>query len=82
MNRRIYYITFIVIIKHLSAVTLGPNLLINHDFSTPNIITQNLPYNTFDSPIMGWNCSSRCEILLLFFKYFRDFQEIMVRLLR
>ena len=62
MNGRILYVNFVLIIKCLSAAILGPNLLINHDFSIPDLTAQGARYKVFDSPILGWNCSGYCEI--------------------
>ncbi len=56
--------TLIVIIisstKAEALATLGSNLLINHDFSTPNILPDGVPYKLVNSPILGWNCTTYC----------------------
>ena len=60
MYGRTLYTTVMLIIKCLSAATLGTNMLVNHDFSMPDLIAQNTFFQIFDSPILGWNCSGYC----------------------
>ena len=55
------FFMLMIIIKSTSD-TLGPNLLINHDFSTPIIQPYGAISQTFSNEILGWNCTAYCEI--------------------
>ena len=53
-------IVYINLAKAQREQTLGPNLIINHDFSTPNISSMGATQVYFVNSILGWNCSSNC----------------------
>ena len=66
MNTEKSLLTFMVLIIFCNAsdpTTLGTNLLINHDFSMPNISASGVPQQLFNRFILGWNCSAYCEIV-------------------
>ena len=66
MNTEKLLLAFIVIIVFSNAqdqVTLGANLLVNNDFSMPNISSLGVAYKIFNQSILGWNCSTSCEII-------------------
>lgn len=46
---------------------LGPNLIVNSDFSSPTIPSGQRYYNSIPS-ILGWKCTINCE--LMFYKQF------------
>ena len=56
-------IVFIIFANAQGLTTLGTNLLINHDFSIPNISSIAVPQKIFNRSIIGWNCSTYCEIV-------------------
>lgn len=62
MNRRIVLLTFVLIVQVIQTANLGSNLLINHDFSYPNVTALGVTYAFFPCPILGWNCTSICEM--------------------
>lgn len=63
MKKTLFLLFLIIIMKATSSNILGPNLLINHDFSTPNILPYGILYSLFSTHILGWNCSNNCEIV-------------------
>ena len=66
MNKEKWLLALISFVISLNAETisaLGDNLVMNHDFSLPNILPLGVRQKTFAHSIPGWNCSSHCEIV-------------------
>ena len=66
MNTEKSLLTFMVLIifcNNQDPTTLGTNLLINHDFSMPNISSLGVTHHYFSQSILGWNCSTYCEVV-------------------
>ena len=63
MKKNKIFLILVIIAKSVSTETLGPNLLLNNDFSLPNIVEQGFIWKNFPSPILGWNCSRRYQII-------------------
>ena len=59
---QLFLIIIVIIVESISTYTLGPNLLLNTEFSLPNIVEQGFIWKSFPSPILGWNCSNSCQI--------------------
>lgn len=62
IEKILFLLITLIIHSHAQGLTaLGPNLLVNHDFSTP--VQSTTSFRQFGKSILGWNCSVNCEII-------------------